>query len=312
MNSTPRPNRGRVLAALLVVLLLAMALWWVLAAPILVHGQEPEETQICAPGQPTIVAGDGPAGAPLLLVFAGRVVGGGATASDGRYRLTLVVGAEAPGRYVVAVERRGDHQVLRTLVCWVPTAEELRALRAASATPTASPSPSVLPATPVPAPPTFTPAPATTPLPTATSVPTALDYRVPPQTPTSGPDNGQAVAGVVVEALPDVAMAATATPALLAAPLTVRVGYDRNQNRTADLDEGVAGLTVYVADRAGRLLDQGLTDETGSASLTVRVAPGDTLTVTIPHFSAVQRVAAGAQPPPVLISAVAPLPALLP
>lgn len=311
-NDYPNPIGNLVLAALLIILLLANLLWWLVAAPVLVRAQEVE--LICPAGEATTITGSGPANAALLLVFAGRVVGGGAVRSDGHYQLTLAVGAEAPGRYPVSVEQRGDrHQVLRELTCVVPTREELRALRARTATPTASPIPTAPPATQPP----VTSAPVATPPPPApTPTPTALDYSVQPAPPTPAPatpaGDDQALPGVVVEQLPPLQAASTPTVARIAVPLQVRAVYDRNQNKAADPDEGIAGLTVYVLDAAGRILAQGVTDQTGGVPLTVRVTPGAMLTISVPHFAATQSVAAGAQPAPIVVAVVAPLPALLP
>jgi hypothetical protein len=314
----PSPIGNVILAALLIILLLANLLWWIFAAPILVRAQaQAEDTVVCPAGEVTVIAGDGPANTPLLLVFAGRVVGGGAVGQDGRYQLTLTVGGEAPGRYPVAIERRGPgHQVLRELICVVPSAEELRAARARTATPTASPIPTAPPATPVPLPTQTPESVATPPPPAPTPTPTALDYSVPPAppTPTPAPSAGGdvAVPGVVVEALPPLRAVATPTVARIAVPLTVRAVYDRNQNKAGDPDEGIAGLTVYALDSSGRVLAQGVTDQTGGVPLTVRVTPGATLTISVPHFAATQAVAAGAQPAPIVVAVVAPLPALLP
>ncbi|HEU4325396.1 MAG TPA: hypothetical protein VFS21_19790 [Roseiflexaceae bacterium] len=304
---------GLLLAAALAALLTLLG--WQASAAL---AQEPEETQLCPSGEPTLISGEAPATTALLLRFAGRVVGGGTVAADGRYQLTLTVGAEPPGRYPVVVARRSDGRALRTLTCVVPDGEALRTLRAASAVPTATQIPPTstpaiaaqAPLPPTPAGPTATPA-AIPPTPAATATPAPAGAplaQIPP--PTATPAQ---LAGVqVVELPPAVTPALEAAPVPQATTLTMRASYDRNQNKTGDVDEGIAGLTVVVSNAGGQLLGQALTDETGAAELTVRALPGERLTVAIPSFAVAQPVVAGAQPQPVVISRVAPLPALLP
>jgi hypothetical protein len=97
-------------------------------------------------------------------------------------------------------------------------------------------------------------------------------------------------------------------------PLSLAACYDRNQNQACDIDEGIAGLSVYVTDgRSGAVLGQALTDPSGQAALTVRVEDTAELIVSVPSFAATQRITA--QSPrtrPVMVKTVTPLPALLP
>lgn len=75
----------------------------------------------CAPGQVVIVMGSGASpGAPLLLVWGARTVGGGLADQRGAYRLTLAVGQERPGAHDVQVVTRGPREPLLRFRCVVP------------------------------------------------------------------------------------------------------------------------------------------------------------------------------------------------
>ncbi len=109
---------------------------------------------------------------------------------------------------------------------------------------------------------------------------------------------------------------ATTSPTL-EVPLALRVCYDLHANKTCDVDEGIVGVRVYGADAAtGQVLLAAVTDATGVAQL-VWHAPADDaharLTLTVPYFAEVQTVTPTQNSvDPVLITALAPIPAWLP
>jgi hypothetical protein len=90
--------------------------------------------------------------------------------------------------------------------------------------------------------------------------------------------------------------------------------YDRNLNQSCDVDEGIAGLTVYVAlADSGELLGQAITDQSGRAQLTIRVAEHASLAISVPTFAAAQTVSARSpQIRPIIVKTVAAIPALIP
>ena len=123
------------------------------------------------------------------------------------------------------------------------------------------------------------------------------------------------LAGIQIEEIP-IAHAAqpTAQPTILV-PLSVVVCYDGvHANKSCDIDEGVAGVTVYVTDeQSGTILAQAVTDPSGRAAMSVRVRDTAMLIVSMPSFDATQRVSARMpQVKPIMVSTVTPLPALLP
>jgi len=123
------------------------------------------------------------------------------------------------------------------------------------------------------------------------------------------------LAGIQIEEIP-IAQAAqpTAQPTILV-PLSVVVCYDGvHANKSCDIDEGVAGVTVYVTDeQSGTILAQAVTDPSGRAAMSVRVRDTAMLIVSMPSFDATQRVSARMpQVKPIMVSTVTPLPALLP
>ncbi len=100
-------------------------------------------------------------------------------------------------------------------------------------------------------------------------------------------------------------------------PLALRVCYDLRANKTCDVDEGIAGVRVYGADAAtGQVLLSAVTDATGVAQLVWHVPTDDTrarLILTVPYFAEVRTVTpTQASVDPVLITALAPIPAWLP
>ncbi|HEU4327413.1 MAG TPA: hypothetical protein VFS21_30020 [Roseiflexaceae bacterium] len=235
---------------------------------------------ICAPEQPVTLAGRAPARAGLLLSFDGRVVGGGSADATGRYLLVLTVGQERPGSYPVLVRVRDSGAVVAETTCTVPDGTAPTRMPTTAATPTASP-----------------------------AAPTATPTSVPPMPAVTSPTPA---AGVALAA-PTAAPTSTSVPTLTTV-VQWRAAYDANQNRTADLDEGIGGLAVYVTDDLGQLLGQGVTDARGAVQIPLALAdPQSQLTVAIPFFSVAETVPAGnPRPQPVLIPGPAQLPAVLP
>jgi hypothetical protein len=153
---------------------------------------------------------------------------------------------------------------------------------------------------------------ASVPPPAAPANPADGDGRVIPA-PTERPNAGP-LPGLVVEEIPLTEAEQPTSIPQRGVPLSLSACYDRNQNQACDIDEGIAGLSVYVTDgRSGAVLGQALTDPSGQAALTVRVEDTAELIVSVPSFAATQRITA--QSPrtrPVMVKTVTPLPALLP
>jgi len=138
----------------------------------------------------------------------------------------------------------------------------------------------------------------------------------------SAPPAAEATTGPAVgtNTPPEVTLVPSSTPTpdvTIAVPLALRVCYDVHANDTCDVDEGIAGVLVYAADAAtGQILFAGSTDATGLARFTWQ-APVDAadvhLLVTVPYFQEVRDVSASyPQLAPVLVTALAPIPAWLP
>ena len=84
----------------------------------------------------------------------------------------------------------------------------------------------------------------------------------------------------LVSAPPTLAPTVTPIPAGIVA-LTVIVAYDANASESADLGEGVAGMSVRLVDAAsGELLQSGFTDERGQLNL--QVVSREPIIATIP------------------------------
>jgi hypothetical protein len=141
---------------------------------------------------------------------------------------------------------------------------------------------------------------------------------IPPQAPTQAPGSsgtvvGDAVPPVRVVALPAERSSATPSQPVIPIPITVPICYDRNANTFCDIDEGVAGLTVYVTDSGGQILGQTLTDATGVAQFTIRAPATAQLAISVPYFGASQSVpATNPRTQPIRIAALTALPALVP
>jgi hypothetical protein len=134
--------------------------------------------------------------------------------------------------------------------------------------------------------------------------------------PTATPiDTGepQPIAGVQVVPMDEATTPTATTIPRTSVPILVRTGYDRNQNRVLDPDEGIRGLMVYVTDSRGQVISQGMTDSSGIFQTTVQALAQDQLTVTIPYFAAARIISAQQSSiDPILISQVAAVPGLLP
>ncbi len=169
--------------------------------------------------------------------------------------------------------------------------------------------PSAAPPTPVP------PLPAGSTTPGDVLGPTAS---IPPQptapaTTAGGTVTDAAVPLVRVRALPAERSSATPSQPVIPIPITVPICYDRNANKFCDIDEGVAGLTVYVTDSGGQILGQTLTDATGVAQFTIRAPASAQLAISVPYFGASQSVpATNPRTQPIRIAALTALPALVP
>jgi hypothetical protein len=122
------------------------------------------------------------------------------------------------------------------------------------------------------------------------------------------------IAGVTITELLPASEPQAAQQPQIAVPLALRACYDRNRNDSCDVDEGIGGLTVYVSDDGrGTLLGQALTDSSGIAQITVRVHEDGQLSVSVPYFAATQTTPARSpRLEPVIVTTIAPLPALLP
>ncbi|MDP9314030.1 MAG: hypothetical protein M3R24_24655 [Chloroflexota bacterium] len=126
----------------------------------------------------------------------------------------------------------------------------------------------------------------------------------------------------VVEPLPTTLPSATpvttpTTRPTMAVPLALRVCYDLHANKTCDVDEGIAGVRVYGTDATtGQLLVAAVTDAGGVAQLRWHAPAADArarLILTMPYFGEVRTVTpTQTSVDPVLITALAPIPAWLP
>ena len=133
------------------------------------------------------------------------------------------------------------------------------------------------------------------------------------------PSAAAPTATLVVEPTPgivvteDLAPPAITTEPLLTQTTGVRIGYDRNQNKVVDVDEGIRGLVVYVLDSAGIVRGQGMTDASGAVRIAYRARASETLTLNVPYFSWAQPLQPGlTQLNPIVIPGTAALPSVLP
>jgi hypothetical protein len=132
--------------------------------------------------------------------------------------------------------------------------------------------------------------------------------------PISEPDGMPSLRGVIVEEIKPEQAAQPTAILQIAIPVAVLACYDRNLNQSCDVDEGIAGLTVYVSNSAsGELLGQGITNQSGRAQLTVRAAETASINISVPSFAASQTISArSAQIRPIVVKTVAAIPALIP
>lgn len=79
------------------------------------------QSLLCVPGITTVIEGTGPPNTALVLWFAERPVGGDVTNADGLYQIPVVIGSERPGNYLLQVKTRERRQIVRELLCLVPT-----------------------------------------------------------------------------------------------------------------------------------------------------------------------------------------------
>jgi hypothetical protein len=79
------------------------------------------QSLLCVPGITTVIEGTGPPHTALVLWFAERPVGGDVTDADGLYQIPIVIGSERPGSYLLQVRTRERRQIVRELLCLVPT-----------------------------------------------------------------------------------------------------------------------------------------------------------------------------------------------
>lgn len=80
------------------------------------------ELLACAPGQTIDLAGTALPNTALLAYFAQRPVGGGLSGADGSYRISLLIGDERPGIYLVEVRERASRALVQQFGCEVPGA----------------------------------------------------------------------------------------------------------------------------------------------------------------------------------------------
>jgi hypothetical protein len=92
-----------------------------------------------------------------------------------------------------------------------------------------------------------------------------------------------------------------------------RACLDENANDWCDVNEGVAGVTVYFLDaETGVLLTQPVvTDSTGTAQRVLRVDPAKAITMNMPYLGRYRTITEG-QFEPELVEDIPALPGLLP
>lgn len=78
------------------------------------------ERLLCQPGATVTITGTVEGSMALLAFFDNRPVGGSFARSDGQYSITLRIGPERPGTYLVDVRERDGLAVVQRLACEVP------------------------------------------------------------------------------------------------------------------------------------------------------------------------------------------------
>lgn len=76
---------------------------------------------VCFQNDVTVIEGIGPRNTELVVYFGERPVGGGLSDENGEYAISMVVGSERPGNYLVQVKTRVRRQIVREVICEVPT-----------------------------------------------------------------------------------------------------------------------------------------------------------------------------------------------
>jgi hypothetical protein len=94
------------------------------------------EARACVPSEQIEITGRGLPGTSLIVLFDRRPVGGGAVRADGSFRITLRIGAERPGLYLVTVEQRDSRALVEQFGCDVPAATPVPTLIVPTPTPT--------------------------------------------------------------------------------------------------------------------------------------------------------------------------------
>ncbi len=74
----------------------------------------------CSPQSIARVEGLGPPDTELVVFFGERPVGGGTTDGEGNYTITLNIGSERPGNYLVEVRTRRRRELVQEVICLVP------------------------------------------------------------------------------------------------------------------------------------------------------------------------------------------------
>jgi len=100
----------------------------------------------------------------------------------------------------------------------------------------------------------------------------------------------------------------------LLVPRTVRsqVCLDANANTYCDVNEGVAGVPVYIVGAGGQVFAQTRTDGDGVISVVIRAPQRAQLTINVPYLSAYERVSLTGESAPILVPIGAAIPGLLP
>jgi cytoskeletal protein RodZ len=76
---------------------------------------------VCPMGEITVIEGTAPPNTAVVAYFEDRTVGGATSDAAGIYRLPLDVGSEYPRNYLIQIRIRQTYQLLREVICEVPT-----------------------------------------------------------------------------------------------------------------------------------------------------------------------------------------------
>jgi hypothetical protein len=185
-------------------------------------------------------------------------------------------------------------------------AVSVRAHASASASPSASPHPTVSAA------PTPATAPAYAPPAYGPTAPYAPPAYAPPAY-TYNPNNPYGVP-LAPTLSPTPSTANSVDEDQLLVPRTVRsqVCLDANANTYCDVNEGVAGVPIYIVGAGGQVFAQTRTDGDGIISVVIRAPQRAQLTINVPYLSAYERVSNTGESAPILVPIGAAIPGLLP